>query len=182
MKQAFADLVGSFFPQIDYLAFYPGTLKAMSTDKTKVDVDPDNKKILPGVGSIRLKLGMPGATVDVEPTPGSRVLIGFEEGDPSKPYALLWEQGEHVNHTTFTADKITLNASGAQPSARKGDKLSSSAALATWAGVIEAALSAAGQPVPPSSQFSNVANPTPPGAANNLGAINQGSSTVEVGS
>lgn len=174
MKQAFADLVGSFFPQIDYFAFYPGTLKAMSADKKKVDVDPDNKKLLPGMGSIRLKLGMPGATVDVEPGTGSRLLIGFEEGDPSKPYAMLWEQGEHVNHATLTADKITLNASGAQPVHRKGDHEKAGTLMAAWMGQVEVFINGLvpGTITPLSTTFV-----TTPGIA----VASDGSPTVEAG-
>ena len=89
---------------VDLLACYRAKLAAQSSDLTKVDLVPDDTR-LPGVGSVPLKLGLPGCTVQV--SAGAYLLLGWEGGDPSKPYAVpCWEDGASVVNLTTTASTL----------------------------------------------------------------------------
>lgn len=98
-------IVKGGLPGVDYLGWYRARVvrQALSTATRKmtVDVVPDDKRI-PPLSAITLKLGLPGA--DVQISPGAYVLVGWENGDPAKPQAALWDGGE--------ADpiKVVLNA------------------------------------------------------------------------
>jgi hypothetical protein len=37
------------------------------------------------------------------------VLVGWENGDPARRFACLWQGGEHVSAVTFDADAFTVN-------------------------------------------------------------------------
>ena len=138
-------IVKGAVPGVDYLGWYRARVvkEALSatTRKMTVDVVPDDARI-PPLSAITLKLGLPGAEVQI--SPGAYVLVGWENGDPAKPQAALWDGGE--------ADplKVVLNAvqlflgteTGAEP-AIKG--ITSQAqfttlltALATYAAAIKA--------------------------------------------
>jgi hypothetical protein len=68
-----------------------------------LDLLPDDAAVMgTGLSKVRIRHGLPGFTVKV-PT-GARVLLGFDNGDPQKPYAALWEQG---SVTSITFDKGT---------------------------------------------------------------------------
>lgn len=76
-----------FTSRIDYLALYPSKVYSQAADKT-LQVFPDNPKI-PKMAGVVLRTPFPQCTVEV--AAGTRVLLGFEAGDPSKPYCSLWE-------------------------------------------------------------------------------------------
>lgn len=79
---------------VDYCAMYRAKVAAQSSDFRFVDLTPDNPKI-PGVGNVPFKLGLPCATAQIQA--GAYVLLGWEGGDPSKPYAVpAWEGGESI--------------------------------------------------------------------------------------
>lgn len=167
LKNPFAQLVKSAVPRLDWFALYRG--KVLGQSGNTVDVQPDDAR-LPAMSKVPLRHGLPGVSVSVQP--GTSILVGWENGDPSRPYACLWEGGEGV---------IEIKIAGSTPVARQGDNLTASAAAKTWAGKVELALNslAPGTFDPATSSF---ASPVPgaPGAAGGLGAINQGSPTVKV--
>jgi hypothetical protein len=59
---------------------------------------------------VPLRVGLPGFVVEVPP--GARVLLGFDNGDPQRPYASLFDPGS-VKSIKF--------ADGTQGIARQGD-------------------------------------------------------------
>lgn len=69
-----------------YLAVYPSTVHSQASDGT-LQVFPDDERI-PKMAGVKLSLPVPGAEVRVRS--GARVLLGFEGGDPAKPYATGW--------------------------------------------------------------------------------------------
>lgn len=87
VKESFRVLVGALQP-IDYLALYPAKVVSQNADKT-LELIPDDTRFK-GIKSVPVRLGLPGCSVDV--AGGSRVLLGFEAGDPSRPVATLWQQ------------------------------------------------------------------------------------------
>jgi hypothetical protein len=111
LRDAVASLVDALVgPRIDRLALYPATIVSQAADGT-VDVLPDDTKVR-GLGwsGIQLRYGLPGFTAEVPAL--SRVLVGWEAGDPSRPYAMAWEPGS-VTRVTFDG--------GTEDVARTGD-------------------------------------------------------------
>lgn len=86
LTRALTAFVRQVLSPTDYHALYPARVVAQSGQL--LDLQPDDER-LPGVTGVPMRLGLPGVEVDVEP--GSRVLLGFEGGDPSRPVATLWE-------------------------------------------------------------------------------------------
>jgi hypothetical protein len=69
-----------------------------------LDLLPDDPRVRgTGLSRVPIRHGLPGVTVRV--VTGSRVLLGFVEGDPRKPYASLWQPGsiEEVSFDGGTA-------------------------------------------------------------------------------
>lgn len=74
-----------------YLRDYECTVERDHGDGT-LDLLPDDEKVRgTGLSRVPIRHGLPGVTVRV--VTGSRVLLGFVEGDPRKPYASLWQPG-----------------------------------------------------------------------------------------
>ena len=86
IKGPLAEFVRAITARIDWFALYPCRVVAQNADKT-LELQPDNTRV-PSVSKVPIRLGIPNATVTV--TAGSRVHLGFEGGDPTKPYAALW--------------------------------------------------------------------------------------------
>ncbi len=66
---------------------YPG--RVVSQTGNVVDVVLDDPTMV--VPPVALRHGLPGWHVEVPA--GTRVMVGFEGGDPSQPFAALWEPG-----------------------------------------------------------------------------------------
>lgn len=117
MKKAFASLVHAVMPRIDYFCLYRARVVTQSLDDGSLDIVPDDDR-LPSMSGIRFRPGIPGVTIAVRP--GSSVMVGWSEGDPSQPFCSLYEGSEpDVKAITISADRITLGAtSGAQPAAK----------------------------------------------------------------
>lgn len=79
-------VIRSMMAPTDYHALYPASVIAQNADKT-LELRTESTK-LGMLSKVRIKLGIPGATVTLEA--GASVLLGFEAGDPSRPVALLW--------------------------------------------------------------------------------------------
>ncbi len=103
---AFEALVNRLLNRLPYHALWPARVISQGTDGT-LEVFLDDESMPHEVG-VPIRLGIPGTEVKVKP--GSRVLIGYEQGNPSKPYASLWE-GTELDEITITATtKISVKA------------------------------------------------------------------------
>jgi len=90
----------------DHLALYPCTVDAQAGDGT-LDLRPDDAVMSgSGLSGIPLKTGLPGWEVSV--SSGTRVLLGFEGGDPSRPYAALWEHDGDVDELAFDGGSLSV--------------------------------------------------------------------------
>lgn len=125
-KGALADLVRQLTGHTDFHALYPATVKAQNDDNT-LELKPDGTK-LPGFSKVPIRHGLPGITVRV--VKNARVLLGFEGGDPQRPYAALWSPGSLESITVEASVEIWLKApsvvaatskGNAKPPARRGD-------------------------------------------------------------
>lgn len=94
----------------DYLALYPAEVYSQDSDGT-LQVFPDSPAI-PKLAGVPLKLPAPGTVVKV--TKGARVLVGFEGGNPSRPFAIGFESAGFQS--------IALG-NGTKPAARVGDQV-----------------------------------------------------------
>lgn len=94
-------------PRLDPLALYPGRVVSQGDDGT-LDIKPDAVKLGAGLAMVPIRHGLPGVTVRVRP--GARVLLGFEGGDITRPFAALWEAGGLDSITVEASVKILLKA------------------------------------------------------------------------
>jgi hypothetical protein len=85
------------------------------------------------------------------------VLLGFEDADPSRPVALLWEFG--------TVTRLAVNGATAR-AAREGDDVAAGVNMATWMAAVVAKL--------------NTGLGTVPDAPSTLGAISGGSDVLRI--
>lgn len=78
-----------------YLGQYAATVQRQAADDT-LDLLPDDERLRgTGLSGVPIRHGLPGARVRV--ADGARVLLGFEGGDPRKPYASLWSASTIVS-------------------------------------------------------------------------------------
>jgi hypothetical protein len=102
LKRALLKLVSD--QRIDSLALYPCQVLRDHGDM-RLDLQPDRAD-LPLLVHIPLRTMLPGVTVRVRQ--GARVLLGFENGDPSRPVATLFDGGALENLTIHAQTSITL--------------------------------------------------------------------------
>jgi hypothetical protein len=107
-------------PVIDRLAFYRAEVKAAASDGSTVDVQPEDSRVK-GHQGVPVRVGIPGAVAVVQP--GAIVLLGWERGDPAKPYAVpAWESGATVTKLILNAQMVYLGAeSGAEALVKKSE-------------------------------------------------------------
>ena len=142
LRDSIRSIVDAFVgPRLDLLALYPARVVSQGADG-RLDLVPEDARIAPCSG-VPLRYGAPGLTATVPG--GGRVLLGYEHGDPGRPYAALWESG------AVTA--LSVNG-GTVKVARNGD--------ATNTGTVSAATTPPAG-VPPIVNL--VLTLTPPGAA-----------------
>jgi len=83
-------IIRSLVARFDFFALYPSTVVRQVGQS--VEIQPDDPRV-PGMKA-DLRYGLPGTTAQV--AKGSRGLLGFENGDPSRPVFSLWEPGDVV--------------------------------------------------------------------------------------
>lgn len=118
MRGAFDRLVSRALPRLDFLARYEARVVAQSPADDSLELFPVDERI-PPLSSVPLLVPAPGFRILV--APGARVLLGWDGGDPSKPYAEAF--GRTAGTTTkldIAATQIVLNG-GAMGVARLGD-------------------------------------------------------------
>jgi len=95
--------------RLDYHALYSSTVLAQNADGT-LELQPDDARFGTGVSKVPIRLGIPGASVRVRAP--SRVLLGFDNGDPRLPIATLWDTSslDTLNLTAGVA--LNINATG----------------------------------------------------------------------
>lgn len=127
LTAAFDGMVKRATRRLDYLAVYPGRVVEQRADGT-LDVVADSPDVqLPR--AIRYRT-LPGLALEVPA--GTRVAVGFEGGDPARPFAGLWELGDV---TRWTLDGGTHRA------AREGNSVTRTAGMQAWMEAVSSALS-----------------------------------------
>lgn len=95
LKQSIAAVVDSLVGRrLDYQALYPCTVVVQDALE-RLELLADDERVRgAGIVAVPIRHGLPGVTVKV--APGARVLLGFEAGDPTRPYAALWDPSSLV--------------------------------------------------------------------------------------
>ncbi len=137
---AFEGIVARATRRLDYLALRPGRVIAQSGDGGPLDIELDDPRFTIPRGITYRTLPGVALTVPV----GSRVLVGFEGGDPSKPYASLWELGD--------VTQLVLGG-GSQRAAREGDGVTASTSFDAWVNAVSTALTL----TPPAGEIGTIA-------------------------
>lgn len=75
-----------------FLGLYTAQVVRQAADGTLDLMPADDRLRAQGLQAIPIRHGLPGVTVEVPA--GENVLLGFDGGDPSKPYASLWHEGQ----------------------------------------------------------------------------------------
>lgn len=97
-------------PDLMRLGLYPARVDVCASDGSTCDVTPDDKRISPQK-NVPVRVGIPGAVSVV--APGAVVLLGWERGDPAKPYVTpAWTAGATVNELVLNATMAYIGAKG----------------------------------------------------------------------
>lgn len=83
--------LGSILRKIDYSRLWPSQVVSQHADG-RLELLPDDDAIRgSGLDNVAIRFGQPGHKLEVRV--GTKVLLGFEAGDPSRPFVAGWEQG-----------------------------------------------------------------------------------------
>ncbi len=102
LKRNMTGFIRNAVTPVDYFAFYSARVITQDSDLT-LQLQPDDSR-LPGMAKVPIRLGIPNATAQVQA--GSRGLVGFENGDPSKPFWGPWD--------TSTLTLLDIGGTGSQ--------------------------------------------------------------------
>ena len=160
LRAALAAVIRAETRRVDYHALYPSTVLSQDGAGGPLDLRPDSADI-PPPQAVPLRT-LPGVKLTIPA--GTRVLLGYEGGDPSRPVAMLAE----------FADVTRLAINGASTkAAREGDDVTASGTLPTtgmvgWMSRVTIALN-------------SIAGPgTVPDPPSVLGTISEGSDVVRI--
>ena len=100
---------------VTYSRTYPSTVVTQNGDGT-LQLRPDSDDVRgAGLDRVPVRLGMPGFRARVQA--GARVRLAFDDGDPSRPYAALWDESSgNVTSVEFIPDGV------GSPLCRVGDQ------------------------------------------------------------
>lgn len=101
-------IVRAALTRVDLFALYGCKVIGQNGDGS-LELQPDDPRI-PGASQVPIRYGIPGVRVEV--AAGSRVMLGWENGDPMVPFAALWNP---------EGCKLIILGDGSRPVARQGD-------------------------------------------------------------
>ena len=161
LRAALAAIVRAETRRVDYHALYPSTVLSQDGAGGALELRPDSD-LLPPPQAVPLRT-LPGVQLTIPA--GTRVLLGYEGGDPRRPFAAL---AELANVTRLAVNGASTKA------AREGDDVSAGGSAAPptgmlgWMTQVTAALATLAPSV--------VTVPVP----TTLGAISEGSDVVRI--
>lgn len=154
LRAALAALVRAETRRVDYHALYPASVVSQDGAGGPLDLRPDTEA-LPPPQAVPLRV-VNGVKLTLPA--GTRVLLGYEGGDPSKPYATL---GPFAEVSRFAVNGASTRA------AREGDDVTAGAELAAWMASVTAKVNTL--PGTPTTTAPSV-----------LGTISEGSDVVRI--
>lgn len=133
---------------------YGATVVATNTDGSRVDLEPDDDAVRGlGLQAVPVRSGIAGGSSRAQP--GTRCLLAFDDGDPSKPAVVGWEYAK--------GSAVVSLGGGIAGVARNGDMVELLLSpLTPITGVISGSVTVPTVPptvvpVPPITQFVGVA-------------------------
>jgi len=77
--------------EADFAKLWPAAVVSQAADKT-LELTPDDERLrgVGGLNAVPIRHGIPGIAVVV--SAGARVRVGFDGGDPKRPYAVLFDE------------------------------------------------------------------------------------------
>lgn len=115
--------------RVDFYALYSAVVNSDNGDET-LDFTPEDSR-LPSQSRIPKMYGLPGVKSTI--ASGSKILFGFANGDPSKPYVAMYD-GTSASKVSLQAS--TVNLSGDSPA----DAVALAAKVNARCGAIETVL------------------------------------------
>jgi hypothetical protein len=136
LKDAFLGIIQAMTPPAALQQLHPGTIVAPGALPNTFDFQPDDPTI-PGLQDVPIKTGTPGILVVADPTQSPRCRLGWDGGDPSKPYLALCDGpggllGLSVASSAFLAFQSPLVSIGPSWEAFLS-ALAAAGALPAWA-------------------------------------------------
>lgn len=154
LRAAIAAIIRAETRRMDFHALYPASVVSQDGAGGPLDLRPD-AEALPAPQAVPLRV-VNGVKLTLPA--GTRVLLGYEAGDPSKPYATL---GPFAEVSRFAVNGATSRA------AREGDDVTAGADFATWAASVTA-------------KVNTLVGTLTPSAPSVLGTISEGSDVVRI--
>ena len=117
LKKAFDQAVQAVLPTVDYNALYTCQVVRQNADGT-LDLQPSGKAAKGKISTksrVPIRYTSPGYKITVQPN--AQVLLGWQDGDPSAPFAALRLPGNQ-------GDLITVEIDASQSIALKAPKVS----------------------------------------------------------
>lgn len=116
LKRALASLVSGIMGRVDYFALYQA--EVISQSGQTLELRPLDSRF-PDMDEVPIWHGLPGVEVKIEK--GAIVLVGFRDGNPTRPFAMLW-QSETLTDVKLTASgKVEVSAGGDVSVSADGD-------------------------------------------------------------
>lgn len=107
IRRALYAIIQAIMGRIDYLALYQA--EVIRQDGQTVELRPLDTR-MPDMADVPIWHGLPG--IEVAVAKGAIVLLGFRDGDPTRPFAMLW-QSETLTDVKLTASgKVEVSAGG----------------------------------------------------------------------
>lgn len=141
------------------LALYPAIVRGQDPDTAQVDVEPqpddaEAERTIPPLVAVPLVAPYPGAKVLFPAAAvgarSVRVLIGFEGGDPARPYAVPWAlSGTTPDRVEINAGSVIALGGDAKGVAREGDSVGRNTAMTTWMEAVATAFAGLGVTLTP---------------------------------
>jgi hypothetical protein len=119
MKAVVYALVRPLLTRQKYSVMYACTVLGQAANLT-LALKPDSKAV-PSVDQVPIWHGIPGAKVKV--ANGARVLLGFHNSDPARPYAALWGQTTAVEIHFPASTLVSLGGENGTHPVILGDQL-----------------------------------------------------------
>lgn len=114
LKDAFAAAVRASLPPLTFFACHWARVIAQNGSTVDVEIEnPTIAKFLPSMSGVPLMMPAPGATVQMAAV--GRVLIGWSDGDQSKPFAIAYDAATALIKLVLNSPQILLGDDAAQP-------------------------------------------------------------------
>ena len=107
LRGAFQGILRGALANLDYLALYQARVESQKGQT--LELSPLDKRI-PDLDEVPIWHGLPGVEVTVQK--GAIVLLGFRDGDPASPFAMLWNAESLTDLKLTAGGKVTIEASG----------------------------------------------------------------------